>query len=131
MSKEIEKILYADLAQIIEQGKSQLVKQVNSVLTLTYWHIGIKINEHILDNKRAEYGKQIVAPVARQLVDKFGNGFAEKNLRRMMQFASVFNDSQIVVTLSRQLSWSHFIELIPLKSNEAREYYVQKISEEM
>jgi predicted nuclease of restriction endonuclease-like (RecB) superfamily len=49
----------------------------------------------------------------------------------MMQFASVFNDSQIVVTLSRQLSWSHFIELIPLKSNEAREYYVQKISEEM
>jgi predicted nuclease of restriction endonuclease-like (RecB) superfamily len=69
--------------------------------------------------------------VARQLVEKFGNGFAEKNLRRMMQFASVFNDSQIVVTLSRQLSWSHFIELIPLKSNEAREYYVKKISEEM
>jgi predicted nuclease of restriction endonuclease-like (RecB) superfamily len=131
MEDKIDKILFTDLSQIIEQGKSQVTKQVNSVLTLTYWHVGKKINEHILKNKRAEYGKQIVAPVARQLVEKFGNGFAEKNLRRMMQFASVFNDFTIVVTASRQLSWSHFIELIPLKNNEAREYYVQKISEEM
>ncbi len=131
MTQETETLLFADLSQIIEQGKSQLTKQVNSVLTLTYWHIGKKINEHILENKRAEYGKQIVAPVARQLVEKFGNGFAEKNLRRMMQFASVFNEIQIVVTASRQLSWSHFIELIPLKNNEARKYYTQKISEEM
>ena len=78
--KEIEKILFLDLAQIIEQGKGQLVKQVNSVITLTYWHIGKKINEHILENKRAEYGKEIVSPVATQLVEKFGKSFPGKIL---------------------------------------------------
>lgn len=131
MENNIEKLLFTDLAQIIEQGKSQLTKQVNSTITLVYWQVGYKINTYILENKRAEYGKQILVPVAQQLVEKFGNGFAEKNLRRMMQFATIFNDFQIVVTASRQLSWSHFIELIPLKNNEARKYYIQKISEEM
>jgi hypothetical protein len=43
MNKDIDKLLFSDLAQIIEQGKSQLVTQVNSVLTLTYWHVGKKL----------------------------------------------------------------------------------------
>jgi predicted nuclease of restriction endonuclease-like (RecB) superfamily len=130
MSKAIENILFDDLAQIIEQGKKQLVAQVNSTITLVYWHVGYKINTHILENKRAEYGKEIVTIISKQLVEKYGNGFTEKNLRRMMQFASVFNDFEIVVTLSRQLSWSHFIELIPLKNEIARVFYAKKIAEE-
>jgi predicted nuclease of restriction endonuclease-like (RecB) superfamily len=130
MSKEIEQLLFTDLAQIIEQGKNQLAKQVNSTITLVYWQVGYTINTHILQNKRAEYGKQILTPLAVQLVEKYGNGFAEKNLRRMMQFASIYNEFKIVVTLSRQLSWSHFIELIPLKNEIARLYYAEKIAEE-
>ena len=116
MSKEIEKILFTDLAQIIEQGKSQLTKHVNSVLTLTYWHVGKKINEHILKNERAEYGKQIVPTVSLQLEKLYGRSFNEKNLRRMMRFAEVFEDFTIVAPLVRQLSWSHFLMLLPLKS---------------
>jgi hypothetical protein len=63
VSQEREKILFTDLAQIIQQGKRQVTKQVNSVLTLTYWHVSKKINEHILENKRAEYAQEIVLTV--------------------------------------------------------------------
>ena len=129
MSKEIEKILFTDLAQIIEQGKSQLTKHVNSVLTLTYWHVGKKINEHILKNERAEYGKQIVTTVSLQLEKLYGRSFNEKNLRRMMRFAEVFEDFTIVAPVVRQLSWSHFLMLLPLKSKESRGYYAQNAIE--
>jgi predicted nuclease of restriction endonuclease-like (RecB) superfamily len=76
-----------------------------------------------LDNKRASYGKQTVEVVSQQLTAKYGNSYEVKNLRRMMQFAQVFADEQIVVTLSRQLSWSHFITLLPLKNELQREFY--------
>jgi len=136
MSKEIantdpnEQQLFTELAFLIEKGKNQAVTQVNSILTLTYWQVGKKINEHILKNKRAEYGKQIVSTLSPQLVQKFGKGFNEKNLRRMVQFTDVFNDFEIVVTLSRHLSWSHFVELIPIKEPEKRNYYAKKIADE-
>jgi predicted nuclease of restriction endonuclease-like (RecB) superfamily len=130
MSQEVEKILFKDLAQIIEQGKQQVESQVNSLLTLTYWHVGKKINEHILKNERAEYGKEIVSPVATQLVEKFGRSFELKNLYRMMQFAATFPEIEIVVTLSRQLSWSHFVVLLPLKKAEQRYFYANKIATE-
>lgn len=129
MSKEIEKSLFGDLAQIIEQGKQQAVAQVNTALTLTYWHVGKKINEHILNNARAEYGKEIVAPVARQLVEEFGKSFELRNLYRMMQFAEKFPVLEIVSPVATQLSWSHFIELFTLKSDASRKYYVQKAIE--
>lgn len=61
MGKKLEKDFYEDLAQIIEQGKQQVVLKINSVLTLTYWHIGKRISDHVLQNERAEYGKEIVA----------------------------------------------------------------------
>jgi len=75
-------------------------------------------------------GKQIVVSIAAQLIKKFGKGFNEKNIRRMMQFADVFFDFEIVVTLSRQLSWSHFIELIPIQDSDKRLFYANKIANE-
>jgi predicted nuclease of restriction endonuclease-like (RecB) superfamily len=122
--------LFQDLASIIEQGKRQVAVQVNSVITLVYWKVGNKINTHILENQRAEYGKEVIPHVATQLANKYGRSFQEKNLRRMMQFAEVFSDYQIVAPLSRQLSWSHFITLIPLKRSETINFYAQKVSEE-
>ncbi len=71
--QNIDKNLFQDLSKIIEQGKNQVAMQVNSTLTLTYWQIGKKINEHILQNKRAEYGKEIVKTVAVQLSEQFAN----------------------------------------------------------
>lgn len=124
------KQLFTELAQIIEQGKQALAVQVNSTMTLTFWHVGKRINEEVLKNERAEYGKQILTTVSSKLTEQYGNSFKERNIRRMTKFASEFTDEQIVVTLSRQLSWSHFVELFRLKSNEAKLFYAQKIAEE-
>ena len=86
-----------------------MVAQANSILTLLFWQIGNLINQNILQNKRAEYAKQIVSMVSTQLKAKYGNNFELRNLRRMIQFAEQFTDIQIVVPLARQLSWSHFL----------------------
>lgn len=129
MSKEIEKSLFSDLSKIIEQGKQQAVSQVNSTLTLTYWHVGKKINEHFLNNQRAEYAKEILSTLSGKLVERFGRSFAERNLRRMIQFSEQFTTYEIVSPLATQLSWSHFIELLPLKDSESRIFYAKKTSE--
>jgi hypothetical protein len=75
--------------------------------------------------KRAEYGERIVSGLGKQLESEFGRGFTEKNLRRMVQFADVFPDREIVVSLIRQLTWTHFIALIPLKDRLQREFYAE------
>lgn len=117
--------LFDDLSKLIEQSRQQVAMQANSALTVLFWQVGKRINDDILRNQRAEYGKQIVSKVSTQLENLYGRNFAEKNVRRMMQFAEIFRDMQIVVTLSRQLTWSHFLVLIPLKSVEAQQFYVQ------
>ena len=117
--------LLTELSQLIEQSQQQVVAQVNSTLTLLFWHIGNRINNEILQNKRADYGKQIVSTLSTELKERYGRNFELGNLRRMIQFAEQFSDIEIVVTLSRQLSWSHFLVLIPLKSPEAKLYYAQ------
>ncbi len=121
--------LFSDLSQIIEQGKNEVARQVNSTRTLVYSHLGKKINEHIINNQRAEYAGEIVSTLSTQLKKNFGKSFELRNLRRMMQFCEVFPDIEIVVPLARQLTWSHFIELLPLKSSDARLYYGNKIAE--
>ncbi|MEQ1799414.1 MAG: PDDEXK nuclease domain-containing protein [Lacibacter sp.] len=125
ITEATEKALFNELSQLIEQSQQQVVAQANSTLTLLFWHIGNRINKEILQNKRADYGKRIVPTLSAQLEERFGRNFTEKNVRRMLQFAEQFPDNSIVVTLSRQLSWSHFLVLIPLKSQEAKLYYAQ------
>ena len=122
-------LLLADLREIIRRGKSQALAAVNSALTLTYWHVGQRINTEVLRGERAAYGQQVVASVAESLVVACGKSFEAKNLRRMMQFAEVFGDLEIVVPLARQLSWSHFLLLIPLPSLEARLFYASQASQ--
>ena len=63
---------------------------------MTYWHVGKQINQEVLHGERAAYGKEIVGTVARQLVLLYGKSFELRNLRRMMQFADLFPDIEIV-----------------------------------
>jgi len=115
--------LLVELIDLIEKTKYQVISQANSSLSILFWHIGKRILTHNLQYQRAEYGKQIVVTVSRQLVKRFGRNYEEKNLRRMIQFCMKFPDIEIVVTLSRQLSWSHFLVIIPLKDQQSREFY--------
>jgi predicted nuclease of restriction endonuclease-like (RecB) superfamily len=117
--------LFQELRLLIIEARQDVARQVNSGLVLLYWRMGKRIRQDILKERRAEYGEQILYAVSAQLVKEFGTGFAEKNLRRMVQFAEVFPDEQIVVTLSRQLGWSHFVAIIPLDDNLKRDFYAE------
>ncbi len=123
------KNLLNELKELIKQGQHFAISSVNSSIISTYWHIGKRINEEVLEGKRAEYGKRVIDSLARELVLQYGRSFERRNLRRMMQFAEVFPNLEIVVPLARQLSWSHFLILIAIKSEEARLFYARKASE--
>lgn len=92
---------------------------------MLYWRIGKRIRQQVLKEKRADYGRRIVASLGRQLAAEFGRGFGEKNLRRMIQFAESFPDENIVAALRRQLGWAHFKALIPLKDSLKRDFYAE------
>jgi predicted nuclease of restriction endonuclease-like (RecB) superfamily len=117
--------LIADVRTLIEQTRDAVARSVNSALVLLYWNVGTRIRREILKDQRAEYGEQIVATLSTQLSREYGNGYGKSNLFRIIQFAELFTDSQIVAALSRQLSWSHFIELLPIKEDLKREFYAE------
>jgi hypothetical protein len=90
-----------------------------------YDEYGSRIRQDILKEKRVRYGEDLLPTLSAKLVREFGRGFTEKNLRRMVQFAEVFSDMEIVVTMSRQLSWSHFVAILPLKDDLQRDFYAE------
>ncbi len=98
-------VLLQDIRRMIEKTRSAVAAAVNVGLTMLYWQIGKRINAEILKGERAEYGAGILPTLSAKLVLEYGNGFSEKNLRRMLQFAEVFPEERIVVSLIRQLSW--------------------------
>ena len=110
--------LINDLRQIIDSARSHVAATANYEVTMMNWNIGNRINSDVLNNERAEYGQQIVSQVATQLQEEYGaKGFDEKSIRRMMQFAQLFSDFQIVAPLARKLSWSHFLIVMPMKTS--------------
>jgi len=126
----VPEALLGDIRELIESARDRAISAVNSELTMLYWHIGRRVHTQVLEGGRADYGEEVVPSLAAQLVLEYGNSFSVKNLRRMVQFAIIFPDERIVVSLIRQLSWTHFIALIPLKDPHQRDYYAQMASAE-
>ena len=112
--------LFERVVDIIERRKSRAAAHANQEATMMFWEVGHFINSVILDYRRAAYGKMILSELATKLVERYGRSFAERNIYRMMQFVEQFTDPEILSELATKLSWSHFIELLPLKTEEAR-----------
>ena len=117
--------LLGDVRELIEAAREQTARAVNSTLVAMYWQIGKRIREDVLQNQRAEYGKEIVESLSARLTGEYGRGFGRRNLEQMVRFAEVFPDERIAQTLSAQLSWSHFVELIPLEDSLKRDFYAE------
>ena len=124
ISKQNQKLI-SDIRGLIENTRSQLASSVNTSQTLLYWHIGERIQKDILKGKRAEYGKEILATVSQQLSREYGNGYSYSALTRMVRFAEIYGDTEILATLSQTLSWSHFQELLPVDNSLARDFYAE------
>jgi len=118
-------MLLTDIRTLIETCRQRVAVGVNAELTFLYWSVGKRINEEILGNERAEYGEQIVYTLCKQLTSEFGKAWNEKQVRRMMRFASVFPDEQIVASLMRQLSWTHILLVVPIADTLKRDFYIE------
>ncbi len=121
-------LLLNDVKTLILNAKQRAAATINSELTLLYWQVGKRIADDVLHNERAEYGKQVVANLAKALTVEYGKGWSNKQLLHCVRFVESFDDLSIVSTVSRQLSWSHFLQLIYLSEPLARDFYVQMCS---
>ncbi len=122
--------LLGDIRALIEAARKRAASAVNSELSMLYWRIGQRIHTQVLEGRRADYGEEVVSTLAVKLENHYGGSFSLKNQRRMVQFGVAFPDERIFVSLIRQLSWTHFIALIPLKDPLMRDYYAQMASAE-
>jgi hypothetical protein len=121
----LDRELVRDIRQMIEDRRKLVALAVNAGLTMLYWEVGRRINQEILKGDRADYGKEILATLSQELSGSYGNGFSYSSLTRMVKFYESFPDEKIVATLSQQLSWSHFRELLPLEKPMQRDFYAE------
>jgi len=124
--------LYAELRTLIASSRQRLAGVVNAELARLYWPPGQRLCAEVLGGAEwVTYGDPLVNRVGQQLAHEFGRGFEVKNLRRMVKFAESFPDAAIVSTLSTQLSWSHMVAIVALKTPQARQYYAQQARERL
>lgn len=117
--------LTSDLRELILSARQTVARGVNAALVILYWQVGQRLRTETLRLERAEYGQEILSTVSKELVAEFGRGFSWPNLSRMMALAEAFPEQRIVATLSKELGWSHFVELLPLKKHLQRDFYAE------
>lgn len=117
--------LLADLRGLIESARQRIATVANASTTILCWNVGRRLLRESLQDGRGAYGRRILATVSQELSAEFGVGFSYAALTRMVRFAEWMTDERIVSTLSTQLSWSHFIELLPIKDPLARDFYAE------
>ncbi len=117
--------LLADVRQMIDAARLRVASAVNAELTQLYWQIGNRVNVELLQGQRAEYGKQVIAELAKQLTIEFGKGWGERQLRYCLRVAEVFPDAQILHTLCSELSWSHLRLIIQIDEPLKRDFYIE------
>jgi predicted nuclease of restriction endonuclease-like (RecB) superfamily len=124
--REVEpRELLTDVRGLILSARQTVARGVNAALVALYWRIGQRLRTEVLKESRAEYGREILSTLSKELVREFGRGFSWPNLSRMMALAEAFPDQGIVARLSKELGWSHFVELLPLKKHLQRDFYAE------
>ena len=125
MKAEIKKDIYQEIHDLLHKARQNIISNVNSTMTKTYFLIGKRIVEEEQNgNKRAEYGKKLMKTLSEKLTKEFGKGFSETNLEQMRKFFKVYGIPQ---TLSEEfqfnLSWSHYLILMRIENINARNFY--------
>ncbi|MEI6259595.1 MAG: PDDEXK nuclease domain-containing protein [Deltaproteobacteria bacterium] len=113
---------------MIEETRQAVATIVNTALTMLYWNVGRRIREDVLQEKRAEYGREILPTLSAKLTIEYGRGWNERNLAYMVKFAEIFPDKTILHALCAKLSWSHFRLLISMDDPLKRNFYAEMCS---
>jgi predicted nuclease of restriction endonuclease-like (RecB) superfamily len=113
-----------DIRSLIDAARQRASAAVNAELTMLYWQVGTRVRAQALQGKRAEYGQQLIAGLAKELALAYGRGWGEQNLRHCLQLAQSFPDQEILYTVCRELSWSHLRSLMYIESDVKRDFYL-------
>lgn len=119
--------LVEQVSALIDQAQAFAAAQVNATLTLRNWYIGRLIDVAVLREGRAGHDQELVASLAQQLTSRYGRGYDRTNLYRMVRFSQQFTEPELVASLAQHVSWTHFRELLPLATDDARAFYVKEI----
>lgn len=112
--------IFDNIKELVINSRNKVYQTVNTEMLNLYWNIGKAIMEIQQGDKRASYGDTLLEKLSQKLTDEFGKGFSKRNLERMRKFYIYF---PIATTVSSQLSWSHYLELIKIEENAKRNFY--------
>lgn len=120
MSEELMNVadvesVFSDISTMIYTAKNEVMMRVNTSVISLYWNIGKKLSDEVLQGKKAEYGKNIIGDLSERLTAEYGKGFEKSSVFKMVKFYQEFPEYEKVATLSQQLTWSHFVELLPIE----------------
>jgi predicted nuclease of restriction endonuclease-like (RecB) superfamily len=121
----VSSTLHQEIRKLIHQAREHVAREYNSTQVLLNWMIGKKIDSEFLDSQRAAYGEKVIESIANQLSLEYGRGYGKINLSRMLKFSRLFPNREIVSTLSKQLSWSHFVMICAIDEPLKRDFYTE------
>lgn len=122
----IDQELYIAIKNILLENRQKTYKAVSSAMLSAYWDIGCIIVEHEQNGSdKAEYGKKVLENLSKKLTNEFGKGFDLRNLRNMRSFYLTFPNRNALRT---ELTWTHYRALLRVKSEEARNWYIEEAS---
>ena len=129
---EISKNYINEIKKILKNARQKAYTAVNSAMVEAYWEIGRRIVEEEQNGKeRAEYGKEILQNLSKELTEEFGKGYSYRTLREIRQFYLMFSDFEKWRTVSAKLTWSHFQKVLRVSNEKARIFYLTEAAENM
>lgn len=128
MNEIVQTQLLDNIKELLATSRQNIIRVVNNTIVQTYWQIGkLIVEDEQNGNTRAEYGKQVLANLSKELQKEFGKGFDVSNLRNMRLFYQVYPKCE---TVSPKLTWSHYVKLIRIENEQARNWYMQECAEQ-
>ena len=123
MKIEIKKDIYEEIKILLKSARENIISNVNSTMTKTYFLIGKRIvEEEQKGNERAEYGENLIKNLSKKLTEEFGKGFSITNLKQMKSFYITYKKGQ-TVSDQFKLSWSHYLILMRMENIDERNFY--------
>lgn len=119
--------LFSDVCKIIEETRYRIASSVNAEVCLMNWHIGKRVKEDVLYNKRAEYGKEILKNLALQLTERYGKGWGHEKLKHCVRSAYLFSEDEIGYAVRTQLTWTHLRSLMGIEDELKRKFYMEMV----
>ena len=119
-----------EVKEILKNARQKAYTAVNSAMVEAYWKIGRRIvEEEQSGRERAEYGKEILQNLSKELTEEFGKGYSYRTLREIRQFYLMFSDFEKWRTVSAKLTWSHFQKVLRVSDEKARIFYLTEAAE--